>query len=77
MIKSYNVYTCLIDHYFNRYYLRFDWSKHVVTIKQLEPLSKFDKWWLTKLMCIEGTTYVLYVYTSQSIMYVHKVSLVG
>lgn len=37
-----------------RYYLTFDWVKEVVTIKQAQPLSKFDKWWFSKLMCIEG-----------------------
>ena len=38
-----------------RYYTtEFDWNENVVTIKQLSPLSKFDKWWMSKCMCIEG-----------------------
>ncbi len=36
-----------------RYFLKFDWTKEVVTIRQLEPLYKFDKWWIGKHMCIE------------------------
>ena len=40
---------------FCRYFLKFDWSREVVTIRRLEPLFKFDKWWMSKYMCIEGT----------------------
>jgi hypothetical protein len=37
-----------------RYYTtEFNWNFNVVTIKQKEPLSKFDKWWMGKPMCIE------------------------
>ena len=40
-----------------RYYTtEFNWNFNVVTIKQREPLSKFDKWWMGKPMCIEGTS---------------------
>jgi len=38
---------------FFRYFLQFDWAKEVVTIRQLEPLHKIDKWWMGKHMCIE------------------------
>ena len=30
----------------------------MVTIKQCTPLSKFDKWWMGKCMCIEGVCYI-------------------
>lgn len=40
-----------------RYYTtEFDWNQNVVTIKEHKSLSKFDKWWMSKSMCIEGTT---------------------
>lgn len=39
-----------------RYVLMFNWGEYVVTIRQLEPLPKFDKWWITKPLCIEGET---------------------
>jgi len=38
----------------NRYFLRFDWSTEVVAIRQMDPVTKFDKWWMSKCMCIEG-----------------------
>ena len=44
-----------------RYYLTFDWLTEVVTIRQLTKLSKFDKWWLSKPMCIEGNSYSMHV----------------
>ncbi len=37
-----------------RHMLTFKWNEYVVTIKQKEPLSKFDKWWIGKPLCIEG-----------------------
>ena len=44
---------CFVD--VHRYYTtEFDWNQNVVTIKQCTPLSKFDKWWMGKCMCIEG-----------------------
>ena len=40
---------------FNRYFLtEFDWKTKVVTIRQMKSLTKFDKWWMSKCMCIEG-----------------------
>lgn len=39
---------------FIMYYTRdFDWAHQVVTIRQLEPLTKFEKWWSSKPMAIE------------------------
>ncbi len=41
----------------DRYYSRdFDWRYNVVTIRQKEPLNKFQKNWTSKPMAIEGVT---------------------
>jgi len=41
----------------DRYYLeKFDWKRDVVTIRQLEQLSKLEKEWASKRACIEGET---------------------
>ena len=55
-LVSYHVYTHVnVPSLLCRYYTtEFDWNENVVTIKQLSPLSKFDKWWMSKCMCIEG-----------------------
>ena len=46
--------------FFFRYFAtEFDWSKNVVTIRQLQTMTKFDKWWMSKCMCIEGTLYIV------------------
>ena len=31
----------------------FDWSTDVVTIRQLDKLTKFEKWWTSKYVAIE------------------------
>lgn len=47
-VLIYQIYTC-------RYYAKdFDWAHKVVTMRQIEPLSKFEKWWISKPMAIEG-----------------------
>jgi terminal uridylyltransferase len=39
---------------FLRYYAKdFDWGHQVVTMRQLEPLTKFEKWWSSKPIAIE------------------------
>ena len=45
--------------FFGRYFCEFDWQRDVVTIRQSERLTKFDKWWLSKPMCIEGKSFYL------------------
>ena len=46
------LFMCLL---FVRYFAtEFDWNKNVVTIRQFQAMTKFDKWWLSKCMCIEG-----------------------
>ena len=41
--------------FFNyRYCLEFDWEREVICVNTLEPVTKFDKWWIGKHMCIEG-----------------------
>ena len=49
------VFTLVLLHVVRYYTVEFNWDQDVVTIRQLQPLSKFDKWWMTKNMCIEGT----------------------
>ena len=50
-----------------RFILRFNWDKEVVTIRQHKPLSKVEKWWTSKVMCIEGWMIsLLYQYTCVS-----------
>eukprot|EP00731_Ephydatia_muelleri_P018608 Em0011g648a len=36
-----------------RYFCQFDWQRDVVSIRQSGRMTKFDKWWLSKPMCIE------------------------
>ena len=43
-------------HVYRYYTTEFDWNQDVVSMKQHTPLSKFDKWWMSKCMCIEGNT---------------------
>lgn len=56
-VQYLSMYCCRLKFLMSlRYYTtEFDWNCNVVTIKQLTPLSKFDKWWMNKSMCIEGT----------------------
>ena len=55
---------------FVRYYTTdFDWNHNVVTIKQSDPLLKFDKWWLSKPMCIEGRFVKTHKATSLQILF--------
>ena len=49
------VMVCYITSIYRYYTTEFNWNFNVVTMKQKEPLSKFDKWWMGKPMCIEGT----------------------
>ena len=49
------VFTLVVLHLVRYYTAEFKWDQDVVTVRQREPLSKFDKWWISKNMCIEGT----------------------
>ena len=41
---------------FLRYYTEeFDYRRNVVCVRYLKPLTKFEKLWNGRLMCIEGT----------------------
>ena len=46
--------TAIFGLYIRYYAYEFDWIRNVVTIKQSGVLTKFEKWWLSKPMCIEG-----------------------
>ena len=62
-----HVYVCCPVWLACRYYAyEFDWIHDVVTIKQSKALTKFEKWWLSKPMCIEGGRCVscMYMYMS-------------